>query len=90
MTTPTTPNSEGGGGWQPIETAPREPVNVFGEGPTILLCGGFNSGPGIPSVRTGHWNAARTNSWCDTALGRCALEPTHWQPLPKPPSEIKP
>lgn len=72
-------------GWQPIETAPKEPTNILGEGPRILLCGGFLNGDGTPAVRTGHWKAARTNFWCDTALGRCADAPTHWMPLPEPP-----
>ena len=73
-------------GWQPIETAPREPFDKYGheEGPTILLCGGFMDA-GRPTVRTGHWKGRRTNAWCDTALGRCPKMPTHWMPLPHPP-----
>ena len=51
--------------WQPISTAPKEPLNSYGEGPTILLAGGFMR-DGVPSVRTGHWKAVRTNAWCDT------------------------
>lgn len=75
--------------WQPIETAPKGPLNIVAEGPTILLCGGFTNNR-VPAVRTGHWKAARTNAWCDTALGRCSMQPTHWMPLPKPPKESAP
>ena len=73
--------------WQPIETAPKEPRNSYSpeEGPTILLYGGFTDTRGGFSVRTGHWKEARTKQWCDTALGRCPLMPTHWMPLPEPP-----
>lgn len=72
-------------GWQPIESAPRSPLNRSGEGPTILLCGGFYNEAGKPAVHTGRWKGLRTNAWCDTALGRCSLTPTHWMPLPAPP-----
>jgi len=71
-------------GWQPIKTAPREPLNILGEGPTVLLAGGFS---GEATVRTGHWKAVRTNGWCDTALGRFPYSPTHWRPLPDLPEE---
>ena len=64
--------------WQPIETAPKD-------GRTILLAGGFLS-DGRPSVRTGYWHdGKRLKAWFDTALGRCAMKPTHWMPLPDPP-----
>lgn len=75
----TTPDANG---WMPIETAPKEPLSRFvEEGPSILLFGGYSGG----TIRTGYWKAKRTNAWCDTALGRTPLTPTHWQPLPKPP-----
>jgi len=67
--------------WQPIETAPKAPLDSLGEGPSIILFGGFSGN----SVRTGHWKAAKTNSWCDTLLGRTPRPPTHWMPLPAPP-----
>jgi hypothetical protein len=69
--------------WQPIESAPREPLNHMGEGPTILLLGTYSSNGGPETVRTGHWKAARTNAWCDTELGRCPYQPKAWMPLPK-------
>lgn len=71
--------------WQPIETAPKD-------GRTILLCGGFTSGfasgfNDTPAVRTGYWyNGKRVQAWYDTVLGRCPLQPTHWMPLPDPPT----
>jgi len=70
--------------WQDISTAPRSPLS-YDEGPTVLLLGGFVS-DGKPTVRTGHWKAARTNTWCDTVLGRCPRTPTHWRPLPADPA----
>lgn len=81
-----TDTQAGAHGWQPIETAPREPFDKYGheEGPTILICGGFMDAC-RPAVRTGHWKGRRTNAWCDTALGRCPKMPTHWMPLPHPP-----
>ena len=76
--------------WKPIETAPKEPLNFLGEGPQIILLGGFRNEDGGPSVRTGSWKAARTNTWVDTALGRCPMVPTHWMHLPKPPKDYAP
>lgn len=67
--------------WLPIETAPRAPWNAYGEGQTILLCGGFIQ-EGKPFVGTGYWKAARTNFWCYTKLGRCPFKPSGWMPLP--------
>ena len=75
-------NTPDANGWMPIETAPKEPLSKYTqEGPTILLYGGFSG----HTPRTGHWKAARTNAWRDTALGTFQSSPTHWQPLPKPP-----
>lgn len=74
--------------WQPIATAPKEPLTPLNEGPTILLAGGFIDHRGRKSVRTGYWKAAHTNAWCDVGYGwRCPRSPTHWQPLPEPPEE---
>ena len=60
--------------WQPIETAPK--------GETILLWNGefVASGAYEPSPVDGFlMHRARDHDWgCD--------DPTHWMPLPKPPS----
>lgn len=84
MTTPATPSSEGGDGWQDIASAPKDPRQH------VLLWNG-------KIVYEGYWGLGRYNrskreyelAWVSSPNSG-DTKPTHWQPLPKPPSEIKP
>lgn len=61
--------------WQPIETAPRD-------GTRVLLCGD----PGNPEVVIGaNWNDIVTPN-CFHVPGWGYWWPTHWRPLPAPPT----
>lgn len=77
------------GGWQPIETAPKQIVRTFGEneyGESILLYAG-------EIIRGRWWQDARA-SWRNEGYqnfvidGGRAVHPTHWMPLPAPPSIV--
>ena len=59
--------------WQPIETAPRDGTRVLT----------YDSVRGFRDLMK--WNM-KTGDWRDDA-GEFFLQPTHWQPLPAPPSE---
>lgn len=70
--------------WQPIKTAPKDGTHilVYADAKSAPFKGHFC---GITSV---HWYCDR---WC---MGKTkedylelAIQPTHWQPLPKPPGE---
>ena len=79
--------SETEGGWRPIETAPKE------EGARILAC---RAGSVIPFVT--NWDEDfgwfTFNGWYETMRRRSEpewrWEPTHWMPLPAPPSPESP
>lgn len=60
-------------GWQPIATAPKDPMRC------ILLAWGGQTQPGC-------WNDT-VNNWQEWPDGDFAFpdEVTHWQPLPKAP-----
>jgi hypothetical protein len=69
--------------WRPIESAPKEPVSVDGRdryAQRILVCS--------PSmiVRVGRWweRGDVGNFLSDSGN---AVFPTHWMPLPTPPTE---
>lgn len=64
------------GGWQPIETAPKDGTEILG----IQYHGRF-SDPGI--VR---WDDS-DQEWWDMDADQYGF-PTHWQPLPAPPSRL--
>lgn len=68
--------------WQPIETAPRGPLDVYGYGQRIL---GWDGN----TVSVTYWHRP-TNGWlCEaevTCDGHGVWKPTHWQPLPSPPA----
>ncbi len=64
-------------GWQPIETAPKDGTKLQG----------WNVDGWIPRIRfhsdrTG-WQYAEGNTWWTFSEYR---QPTHWQPLPQPPT----
>lgn len=56
--------------WQPIETAPKN-------GTPLLLANGV-------AITTGQWSPL-SERWCDIWFMQ-NLKPTHWMPLPPPPT----
>jgi hypothetical protein len=70
--------------WQPIETAPKD-------GTWVLLTGGdidYGWDGGFkPSVVSGQWADTRWQfAWYDSGYYGEYENPTHWMPLPPPPS----
>jgi hypothetical protein len=72
-----------GGTWQPIETAPIEPFDqkrwFMAHSERLLL------------YRVGGWVTIGTYNFTEKGKGRWQhylgnIEPTHWMPLPEPPS----
>lgn len=63
--------------WKPIDTAPKG-----GEDEAILLATGSDEFP----VLMGHWSRDR---WVILLDGQTIWEPTHWMPLPKPPTAAR-
>ncbi len=63
--------------WQPIETAPRDG--------TWLLC--WEPGTEVDIMRWYAWSTTR-GEW--QSCEGIRTEPTHWQPLPAPPSDDRP
>lgn len=66
--------------WQPIETAPKDGT------PVLLLWFDAETGA-APMHRVGFWHS-REQAWCDThrVLHNQHSHPTHWMPLPSPPT----
>lgn len=72
--------------WQPIETAPKEPLRTYGRnqhGPLILA---YPVNRQVDTVEW--WQTDRASNFLDG--GGNAAHPTHWMPLPAPPTEVKP
>lgn len=82
--------------WKPIETAPKD-------GTWILVTGDvydpLSDGP--PHVRFTRWVSETTEHWEQVSARRqelvsedtshwdcCDMQPTHWMPLPNPPSDV--
>ena len=61
--------------WQPIETAPRD-------GSKILVYRPYGSKHHM--IGTDEWSVALGDVWQHSGFHN---QPTHWQPLPKPPGE---
>lgn len=73
--------------WQPIETAPKDVVRIYDAaqyGPYILA---YPINGGVARVRWWQSTGDDTGRFCNF-LGDCgnAYHPTHWMPLPSPPS----
>ena len=66
--------------WQPIETAPKD-------GTHILVCGPHNNGSQYMDVCG--WPKNWTSKWPVAYMAYAAGEPTHWMPLPTPPTNPK-
>ena len=71
--TPAAPRSAAPG-WVPIETAPRGTL-------VLLACAGWDPRPENTPIKVGGW---WDNQW---DIFGASWEPTHWMPLPTPPSE---
>jgi len=77
-----------GAQWQPIETAPKhldiEDVKVLDAQPPILLyC------PDDGRMHVAYWERYQNQGWTTPDIDSVVLEsgePTHWMPLPPPPS----
>lgn len=63
--------------WQPIETAPRDGTLIIGWEPGD-----------VPRVCWPYWRTDQEGLWrySDAFHGSYAITPTHWMPLPDPPS----
>jgi hypothetical protein len=59
-------------GWQPIETAPKDGSEFLAFGPQGICV----------TIWDASWRAFFS------VPGRWGLRPTHWQPLPEPPSSL--
>lgn len=80
-------------GWQPIETAPKDgtPCIVFMPGAQHRAGFSFEDRIGeaaFGAYKEGQW--AWANDSCSCCWGSCFGEPTHWMPLPPPPTNPTP
>lgn len=80
--------------WQPIETAPRDATGILlhnNKAPGIRG-GKANECDGTNTVVGSWWsNEGEDGEWiCYMSMiidPNCPFEPTHWMPLPKPPTK---
>lgn len=63
-------------GWHPIDTAPTDEA--------VLICGGDVLYPFVASLNNGEWDAEAQGGILREDIAEC---PTHWMPLPAPPSQ---
>lgn len=84
-------------GWYPIEVAPKDGTEIIGVH--------FREWEGMKPSVYGPWTIAfRGNQWCSswdgseviesqddfgTTYRETDCEPTHWQPMPAPPTALK-
>ena len=71
--------------WQPIETAPKDGtiVFLFSNGETVR--GSFRVDDGFTGHDFPEWLDDSFDDWT-TGYSARPLTPTHWMPLPNPPS----
>jgi hypothetical protein len=63
-------------GWQPIETAPRDGAPILGYADcSFAVVEWYKAG--------GYWSLSEAGSYAEDS----EWHPTHWTPLPKPPSQ---
>jgi hypothetical protein len=68
--------------WQPIETAPRDGMEIIG------VMKSYHPSYGIPFSPTLTWFLGDKWRYYDRVLEEVDwYEPTHWRPLPQPPKE---
>lgn len=68
--------------WRPIETAPKDGT------PVLLWVGVGMSEPWAQTARWVNEPESGWSGWVDTYEGFDLAEPTHWMPLPAPPSPL--
>lgn len=66
------------GDWQPIETAPKDGT------PMLLTYWNDQTQDTLP-VTSGFWSRLSDRWWSEISQKGC--KPTHWMPLPLPPSQ---
>jgi len=69
--------------WQPIESAPRGKPAPYGSGPSIL---GVAIGEGWTAYNIVNWSYHKNPTKGSWKGPHGVWEPTHWQPLPEPPT----
>lgn len=70
------------GKWQPIETAPKDEIRVI-----VCTDGGFvTTARWVPKFSKNHYDFDAPGWFSDSLQDRLFSEPTHWQPLPSPPT----
>jgi hypothetical protein len=70
--------------WRPIESAPKD-------GTPVLILSEHDSGPYISIRRwvSANWIGGPASGWADEFCQlRRGLNPTHWMPLPEPPTDV--
>lgn len=73
--------------WQPIETAPKDGTEFLGaQNRTVFLCTWSKELYPLGSTYEG-WVNAGSHNYDDGGDWRMNVTPTHWQPLPEPPSK---
>lgn len=72
--------------WQPIETAPRGHILVYGKPQNLVVDGSTLTNYHSAFVCSAHWDEIDQSFVLDGGswLGPF-IEPTHWMPLPEPP-----
>jgi len=65
------------GEWQPIETAPRDAL-------VLIACSGWGADKLLIASRRDYSESGWVNQ--NAVPVPVSWEPTHWQPLPRPPS----
>ena len=70
--------------WQPIETVPRDGRQVLFWTPN----GGIHIAPAVPQPDRGHLRRLNRDVYIETGeWPNAGWNPTHWMPLPAPPTE---
>lgn len=66
--------------WMPIETAPKDGTRILTYSPRAAKLGFSTIRINLWNKSMGCWWHTNTNHW----------PPTHWMPLPAPPSAVEP
>jgi Protein of unknown function (DUF551) len=69
--------------WQPIETAPKDGTVVLLWEDDMVTVGSYTNFDSVGGAPEGYHNG-----WFDDETGYHEIIPSHWMPLPDPPTEI--
>ena len=75
--------------WQPIETAPKDGTDIIGYIPSDNMWGGV-MGLKWHEPQTKKWDGREIiidGYWCKSVSTQSVCNPTHWMPLPTPPTQ---